>query len=1154
MKNRNTVNWIRGITLGIAATALVLLLGCNSVQMDKPVSSVESISTPKIKEEKNLTIPLSETVSLDMIWIEPGTFMMGSPVEELGRDDDEIQREVTLTKGYWLGKYEVTQEQYKTIMGNNPSKFVGNNLPVEQVSWNDAIEFCRKLTDKLGDTLPKGYECSLPTEAQWEYACRAGTTSSLNSGRNVTSAKRGLRGVCDNLDEVGWYWMNGGMKNWNEGKNPSICTHPVGQKKPNAWGLYDMHGNVNEWCLDWYGGYSPGSVTDPKGPSTGTNRVGRGGGWSNAPRHCRSADRDWGTLEDRVDFLGFRVALAPIQYNSVQTSAQTKSVAEPVRTVEIKTGENYTLPLSEKVSLDMIWIEPGTFMMGSPTDELGRSESYDETQHEVTLTRGYWLGKYEITQEQYRVIMDENPSMWQGENLPVEMVSWNDAKKFCEKLTVIEKKAGRLMKGYEYTLPTEAQWEYACRAETVTAFNNGKNIPAENQKIVNPCPNLDLVAWYWFNSDYKTHSVGQKEPNAWGLYDMHGNVWEWCLDGYGDYQTSPATDPVGPTNFQRVTRGGSYFNHAYDCRSADRLYHHPSKSGYNFLGFRVALAPILYDSEQTKSVTEPIETVEIKAGMSYTLPLSEDVNLDMIWIESGTFMMGSPTNELGRDDDEIQHKVTLTQGYWLGKYEVTQSQYETVMGTNPSDRTGYDGEYYGVGDNYPVYYVSWFDAMKFCKELTKIEKEAERLPEGYEYILPTEAQWEYACRAGTTTVFNNGKNIPTWEQRVSNPCPNLDEVGWYCYNSRGKTHPVGRKQPNAWGLYDMHGNVEEWCLNWYDDYPTSPVTDPMGPALREVRIIRSGSWGNSAGCCRSAMRGGCTPDTVWEYGGFRIALAPIQYNSVQTKSVTEPIETVEIKAGESYTLPLSEEVNLDMIWIEPGTFIMGSSENELGRDDNEIQHEVTLTQGYWLGKYEVTQSQYEIVMETNPSEFRGDDLPVDSVSWNHAKRFCVKLTAIEKEAGRLPEGYEYTLPTEAQWEYACRAGTTTALNNGKNISTKEQTMKEPCHEMDEVGWYTHNSDRSTHSVGQKQANAWGLYDMHGNVEEWCLDRYGDYPISTVTDPIGPSTGEYHVLRGGCYGRLAVYCRSAFRSGKAPNISGYNGYYSNGFRLALVPVQ
>ncbi|MBO4545317.1 MAG: formylglycine-generating enzyme family protein, partial [Verrucomicrobia bacterium] len=204
--------------------------------------------------------------------------------------------------------------------------------------------------------------------------------------------------------------------------------------------------------------------------------------------------------------------------------------------------------------------------------------------------------------------------------------------------------------------------------------------------------------------------------------------------------------------------------------------------------------------------------------------------------------------------------------------------------------------------------------------------------------------------------------------------------------------------------------------------------------------------------------------------------------------------------GENITIPLSDTVNLDMIWINPGTFMMGSPEDELGRSSDETQHQVTLTKGYWLGKYEVTQSQYEAVMGSNPSGFKGADRPVEKVSWDNAMRFCAKLNAQEKAAGRLPEGYEYTLPTEAQWEYACRADTTTALNNGKNLTNYRE-----CSEIDEVGWYEWNSDKQTHSVGLKKPNAWGLYDMHGNVFEWCLDWYGDYPSTAVANPTGPTS-------------------------------------------------
>ncbi|MBR5691095.1 MAG: formylglycine-generating enzyme family protein, partial [Verrucomicrobia bacterium] len=178
--------------------------------------------------------------------------------------------------------------------------------------------------------------------------------------------------------------------------------------------------------------------------------------------------------------------------------------------------------------------------------------------------------------------------------------------------------------------------------------------------------------------------------------------------------------------------------------------------------------------------------------------------------------------------------------------------------------------------------------------------------------------------------------------------------------------------------------------------------------------------------CRSASRQGIGDNYSQKDVGFRVALI------------------------KDMLIPLSDNVNLDMTWIEPGTFIMGSPTDELGRYDNEVQHEVTLTQGYWMGRYEITQAQYKAVMKTNPSYFKDyeveSSLPVEQVNWNDAKEFCAKLTEIEKAAGRLPEGYEYTLPTEAQWEYACRAGTTTALNNGKNLSDAKQ-----CPEMDEVG-------------------------------------------------------------------------------------------------------
>jgi formylglycine-generating enzyme required for sulfatase activity len=238
-----------------------------------------------------------------MVWIPPGTFTMGSPPKEVNRQVEEgPQTEVRLTKGFWLGKHEVTQGEWVEVMGSNPSYCKGDpNLPVEQVSWEEAMEYCRKLTEREREAgrLPEGYEYGLPTEAQWEYACRAGTKSATGYGERLSSSQA-------NFD--GRYPYNGGAKGPNLGK-----TAKVGSYAPNGWGLYDMHGGLLEWCSDWYGGNLPGgSVRDPRGRSSGSLRVLRGGSWNFDGRYCRSAYRAGLVPGRRSSNLGFRLALVPV--------------------------------------------------------------------------------------------------------------------------------------------------------------------------------------------------------------------------------------------------------------------------------------------------------------------------------------------------------------------------------------------------------------------------------------------------------------------------------------------------------------------------------------------------------------------------------------------------------------------------------------------------------------------------------------------------------------------------------------------------------------------------------------------------------------------------------------------------------------------------
>lgn len=236
-------------------------------------------------------------VRTNLVFITSGTFRMGSPPSEVDREDDEVQHTVTLTKGFYMGKYLVTQGEYLAVVGTNPSKFKGDtNRPVEMVSWIDATNYCAKRTQQeaVAGRIPAGSQYRLPTEAEQEYACRAWT-----SDRRFYYGDD--PGYTD-LTDYAWYGGNNGG-----------TSHLVGQKPPNAWGLYDMVGNVQEWCQDWYGPYSDGSVTDPEGPDSGSTRVARGGGFADAPKFFRSALRNELMADSKLFFVGFRVVLVPAQ-------------------------------------------------------------------------------------------------------------------------------------------------------------------------------------------------------------------------------------------------------------------------------------------------------------------------------------------------------------------------------------------------------------------------------------------------------------------------------------------------------------------------------------------------------------------------------------------------------------------------------------------------------------------------------------------------------------------------------------------------------------------------------------------------------------------------------------------------------------------------
>ena len=239
--------------------------------------------------------------------------------------------------------------------------------------------------------------------------------------------------------------------------------------------------------------------------------------------------------------------------------------------------------------------------------------------------------------------------------------------------------------------------------------------------------------------------------------------------------------------------------------------------------------------------------------------ITNSIGMKLVLIPKGTFQMGSPIEEAGADDDEEQHQVTISKDYYLGVTEVTQGQYEKVMGTNPSY---FQKRVIRKSDSsmYPVEQVSWEDAVEFCKRLSDLPEEKAA---GRVYRLPTEAEWEYACRAGSKTAYSFGEGSKS-----------LGDYAWFDGNSNNQTHPVGEKKANAWGLYDMHGNVWEWCSDWYGDYPKGAVSDPVGPREGSDRVGRGGCWRDVAAFCRSAFRYSLDPTYRTGDYGFRLALSP----------------------------------------------------------------------------------------------------------------------------------------------------------------------------------------------------------------------------------------------------------------------------------------
>jgi len=604
------------------------------------------------------------------------------------------------------------------------------------------------------------------------------------------------------------------------------------------------------------------------------------------------------------------------------------------------------------VGAKMVLIPPGEFLMGSTDEQIEEAlkvaekikaasavirgiKETERPQHKVVITRPFLMSATEVTVGQFRkfsatgyVTQAEqaiaakaadpgqptsihtyiDPGFTVTDDWPAAYISWNDAMAYCKWLGEQERAT--------YRLPTEAEWEYACRAGTTTQYSSGDDVTL-----------LDQYAWHNWNTDGKPHPVGTKLPNGFGLFDMHGNLQEWCSDYYDGkwYEKSPTNDPGGPAvGSNRVLRGSYWLDYNFHSRSAWRksspIFRYPA-SGIRLVRTidssttTASVTPVTPPVVAEQSVTKPSGTAPALAVAPFNanqakahqeawakylgvpVDYTNSIGMKFALIPPGKFLMGSTQDEQTRNLSEVesrsgfdatmarkliptegpQHHIRITQPFRLSREEITIGQFrEFVNATSYVTAAEKDGKggFRFVGlkwtqdpkfiwsfepdlpqpDDYPVRNVTWDDARAFCEWMSKNDN--------LTYGLPTEAQWEYACRAGTTTAWNCGDDAAV-----------LPQSEWLRANAESQTHPVGKLKPNAFGLHDMHGNVSEWCHDYWaeDYYAQSPVDAPRGASSGAHRIWRGGNRAALPILARSAVRGVDGQNHRDGHIGFRIA-------------------------------------------------------------------------------------------------------------------------------------------------------------------------------------------------------------------------------------------------------------------------------------------
>ena len=1096
-----------------------------------------------------------------------------------------------------------------------------DNQPVVCVSWDDAQAYVEWLSEQTG----KVYR--LPSEAEWEYAARAGSETRYHFGDEISR-------LCDYgnvLDTTAlafshnWPYMAG----CHDGV---MYPAKVGSYRPNGFGLYDMHGNVREWVEDCWG-ESYRDAPDDGSPWIDDKceyNVQRGGSWSSQPRHVQTSyrhrDRKAGASINTGIRLVRDVPTLGIQKLSKGGKKLTLTKEEVVRVqveksrfvdskTDQKTGQKLILRqpgeiFSDDLSVggkgpELVVIPAGTFHMG---DLAGVGDEHEWWVHQVQIQKPFAMSRYELTVGQYRLFVAETGyrtraeretgegcktleimtrNSWRStpqrnwrnleyaleEDQPVVCVTRNDAQVYAHWLSE--------QTGQMYRLPSEAEWEYAARAGSVTLYHFGDD-PERlcnygNMKDLTELPNGYGI---WSGDRAECHddavyptTVGKYRPNAFGLHDMHGNVREWVADCSSyNYKFAPVD---GTALYSRQceyknARGSSWNDGTHAARSAKR--HYPEVYFAVSRGNLVTGIRLVRDLSVAANGSASLKARDLTSIDSEMVPrqpgdvFTDELDIggqgpELVVLPKGSFIMGKGAP---KDDSEPAHSVQLRYPFAMSRYEVTIGQFRQFVGASRYQTQAEKAEHegcltaeltaglipywtssrswqnleYELEKDQPVVCVSWNDAQVYAAWLSE--------QTGVTYRLPSESEWEYAARSGSKFIYprgelqrfcgygNYGKSPDVragreWIEKVE------------CDDGAVFPTAVGSYQPNVFGLYDMLGNVAEWVqdctsgnasVTWnvYDlDYYGVPLDGSAHEGGCGTRIQRGGGWRSSLSDIKPINR-------KWHNAAARSDDVGIRL--VRELPVREDTNASVDRVSTLFTVP-------EMVVIPAGVFRMGDLSGE-GKDDERPVREVRIPKAFALSKYEVTVGQYRQFVEKTGYrknaqlylEFEDDgchswvgsnkfltipgrhwknteyeleeDQPVVCVNWSDAQAYVAWLSE--------QTGASYRLPSEAEWEYAARAGNESLYHFGDEATrlceygnVADMTVLPDGNVWPERVECNDGAAFPT-SVGSYRPNAFGLYDMHGNVWEWVQDcRNYSYEGA-------PSDGSAW-MSGNCYGRM-----------------------------------